>query len=120
MANPCNGTGTITSVDLWFYASATGVKVATFSKAGSIFTPRAVATIGNVTSGSVQTFPVTLAVNAGDYIGVYFATGQLEIDGSGGVAYWGSGGPDYTDGPHTYVENVGYALSVYGTGTGIV
>jgi hypothetical protein len=117
-ANPANETGTITSVQLWFIDNATGVKVATFSKSGSVITPRSVATIGNVTGGSVQTFVVSLAVESGDYIGAHWDTGWLERDTSGGagILYFLSN-TDGTTAPWTPDSFFsGHAISIYATG----
>jgi hypothetical protein len=114
-ANPAVSSGTLTSVELWFATNATGVKVATFSKVGAVFTPRAVATIGNVTAGSKQTFAVSLAVQTGDYIGLYFATGTIE-DGVGASLWIDTYRGDRTGVPWTYTEAVGYDMSIYGTG----
>lgn len=112
--NPANHGGLITSVDLWFAVSATGVKVATFSKSGSVFTPRAVAAIGAVTAGAKRTFVVSLAVASGDYIGFYGVLGNIELDSSGGST-WLLAGADGTTGPNTY-NHYGYEISIYATG----
>jgi hypothetical protein len=115
--NPANTTGTLTSVDLWFditWGNATGVKVTTCTKSGTTFTPHAVATIGNVTAGSMQTFAISIAVAAGDYIAFYAATGRMERATAGGSAWYAVG--DCTGGAATYTESPGSLLSLYGTG----
>jgi hypothetical protein len=118
--NPIAASGTITSVELWFSSygtNATGVKVAIFSKSGSVFTPRSVANIGNVTKGAKQTFSVSLDAEAGDYIGLYWAAyaAYLENDWSGG-GWWNSPPGDYTGGAATYNFMAGAEISIYGTG----
>ena len=91
------------------------MKVGTFSKSGTTFTPRSVETIGNVTGGSKQTFDVSLDVKAGDYLGFYSATGAIELDIAGGVAVWSVAG-DQTGAATTYSESVSGAISIHGTG----
>jgi hypothetical protein len=121
-ANPVNATGRVTSIELWFSnydVNGAGVKVATFSKSGSIFTPRAVATIGVVTKGSKQTFAVSLAAETGDYIGMYSSSGELETDTVGGSGLWSAVG-DYTGSATTYTEAAGYEPSIYGSGISFI
>jgi hypothetical protein len=121
-ANPVNATGRVTSIELWFSnydVNGAGVKVATFSKSGSIFTPRAVATIGVVTKGSKQTFAVSLAAETGDYIGMYSSGGELEADIAGGSGLWSAVG-DYTGSATTYTEAAGYEPSIYGSGISFI
>jgi hypothetical protein len=120
MENPVAIAGTLTSAELWFNAivgTATGVKVATFSKDGSTFTPRSVSSIGNVTAGSKQTKAVNLAAVIGDYIGFYVLNGYIEADSTGGAAYWSAAG-DQTGGPAAFTEYAGRIVSIYATGTG--
>jgi len=114
--NPANATGRLQYVELWFETNATGVKVATFSKSGSVFTARDVVTIGNVTAGSKQTFSVDLAVSVGDYIGVYYQTGTISADTSGGTGIYNLYG-DHTDDAETYALGAGDAISLYATGS---
>jgi hypothetical protein len=116
MGNPANESGTITSVELWFTFNAETVKVATFSKSGTTFTPRAVATIGAVAKAAKRTFAVSLAVASGDYIGIYFSSGQLDRSTSGGSGvYYKSG--DNTGAAGSYALEDGHAISVYATGS---
>ena len=115
--NPANETGHITSVELWFNTNATGVKVGVFYGSGASYTCRAYATIGNVTAGSKQTFAVDIAVQAGDFLGVYFATGQIEQGTGANYGYYKFG--DQTgSGTKTYSSAASYAFSVYATGLG--
>jgi hypothetical protein len=117
VTNPADGTGTLSVVEVWCQADATGVKVATFSKSGTTFTARAAATIGDVTAGSKQTFTVSIAVVVGDYIGMFMETGRVDISLTGGSGVWYAAG-DKTGTSATYTEYAGRALSLYGKGAG--
>jgi len=117
--NPANDSGTITSVELWYATNATGVRVGTFyNVGGSNYTCRDSVVIGNVTSGSKQTFNgLSITVVAGDYIGFYDTVGTPERDTSGFSGYV------YLTGEHidpsdsgTYTLNDDDALSIYATG----
>lgn len=121
--NPANASGIITSIEI--YASAAyplvGCKVGTFyTTNGNTLKCRDVEDIGNVSGGSKQTFSgLSLAVVAGDYIGIYYSTGGVY------VAYTGGSGEWYITGDHciiddetTYTLDSGgdSILSLYGTG----
>lgn len=116
-ANPVNANGTITSCDLWFATNATGVKVGIMRLvSGTTYTCVASVTLGAVQAGAKRTFTVNLPCQAGDLIGVYYATGAIESGAGSATAYL-----RYEDGldgqPHTYSTQEA-AISVYGTGVG--
>ena len=77
--------GRITTVDIWANTNMTGCKVGTFryTESGK-WVCRDYHTIGNVTSGSAQTFDVNIEVEPYDRIGIYFATGDIEAATAGG------------------------------------
>jgi len=118
LANPANQTGVIDRIEIWFSANATGVKVGTFFGTAPTFTSRDVAIIGSVTAGSKQVFTgLNIAVQAGDYLGIYCTTGDMEYDTSGGVNIYFLAGDQFGAGAQVYTQNAGDAQSVYGTGT---
>ena len=123
-ANPANHSGKLTSFELWFDISqgnATGVKVGTFFGSGTSYTSRDVESIGNVTAGSKQTFTGrNCLVEIGDFIGIYYATGDIEFDQDpGGANNYFKVGDQFGTGEQTYAGFTGLA-SIYGTGsTGI-
>jgi len=88
-ANPANETGTITSIEIWAGTSLENCEVATFFVvSGNFLSTRDTHTIGAVTGGSKQTFSgLSLDVQAGDYIGIYFTAGTLD-QGEAGVGLW--------------------------------
>ncbi len=118
LSNPANLSGLITSVDVWAATNITGLRVGTFYLvSGTTYRCRASAAIGNVTAGSKQTFPVSLPIQKGDFIGWYFATGTLDAAASGGSGgMWVDG--EYIDpgdsASYTAVANAIYSL--YGEG----
>jgi hypothetical protein len=98
MNNPANASGTLNSVEIWANVDMTGVKVVAFNNtSGNVLSPRsAPALIGNVTAGSKQTFTVSLPIQAGDYIGIYAATGNIDGSLLSGAGWWYKAG-DYTE-----------------------
>lgn len=117
--NPANGTGIITSVELYALAGEDleGCKVGTFSRDGDKFTCRDYATIGDVIGGSKQTFG-GLSINcvAGDYIGIFFSVGLLERDISGYAGVYSKSGDQFDADEQTYTLFADDANSLYGTG----
>lgn len=115
--NPSNLEGYINTVELWFANNATGVKVGTFSGSGTSYTSRDFASIGNVTAGSKQTFTnLKIRVKAGDFLGIYFATGDIEYELSGGSDVYYKAGDQFGAGAQTYTQNAGDLISIYATG----
>jgi len=87
--NPANESGTITSVEVWVNTAMTQVQVATFEEISTDrFSTRDTKTdIGNLGTGYHQ-LDVSLEVQAGDYIGMYFATGAIEMTVAGTIEPW--------------------------------
>jgi len=116
LANPLGGAGTVTSVDIWANVNLpSDCKVGIFYSAGGTdFTCRAFQSIGAVTAGSKQTVSVSLAGQAGDYIGIYYnGPGSIERSATGGSGcYYYSG--DATDGTYTYDVLADDAISLQG------
>lgn len=78
--NPANAYGTITMVQIYCGTSLVGCKVATFEEISpNYFTTRATEYIGAVASGATRTFEVTLDVRTGDFIGIYFSAGNIDV-----------------------------------------
>lgn len=118
--NAANATGTLDTVEIYANTDMTGVKVGTFYlSSGTTYVCRDSATIGNVTSGSKQTFAgLSIDVEAGDLLGLYWSGGALEADSTGGGGMLVPGLGDYaTPGASTsYTSYSGYELSIYATG----
>ena len=117
LGNPANETGALTSVEIWAATSMTGCKVGTFYGSAPNFTKRDSASIGNVTAGSKQTFTsLNISIETGDFIGIYFGTGDVEFDTSGGTDVYYKAGDQFEAGTQTYTQAASDAMSVYGTG----
>lgn len=117
--NPANESGTITSVEIWANTNMTGVEVATFYVvSGNNLSTRDTHAIGDVTGGSKQTFSgLSIDVQVGDYIGMWYATGELEVDVTGGTGVWAVSDIDLIPCTnHTFTSYASYAFSLYGTG----
>ena len=118
--NPANLSGTITSIEIWANTTLSNCEVATFFVvSGNNLSTRDTHTIGSVTAGSKQTFSgLSITVEAGDYLGIYFTAGTLEAAGSGGEDIWRYAYGDQipcTD--VTFVVEGGDVISLYGTGS---
>lgn len=113
--NPANESWTINTVDLWYQAGATWVKVATFYFVSwTVFAARDSVTIWNVTSGSKQTFSwLNLSVEAWDFIWVYHTFWNIERSSSwfAGIRYAST---DLTNTSAPYTFESWDAISVYG------
>lgn len=118
-ANTANATGILTSFEVYFYTgtSVTGVKLGTFSGSGTSWTKRDYESIGSVTAGSKQTFTgKNCDVQTNDVIGMYFTTGKIYRDSSGGTGAGYCDSDMFDSSSHTYTALSGYAYSFYGTG----
>jgi len=90
IANTANGTGTLTNVQIFANQNLSDCKVGVFYTDGGNYKCRSAATIGAVTAGSTQTFTVSLAITTGDFIGIYYSSGALDRDDSGGTSAYTS------------------------------
>lgn len=115
ITNPANLTGKITSVEIWAEVTMGSVEVATFFLvSGNNYSTRDYEAIGTVTSGAKRTFTVDLDVHIGDYIGIYYVTGNLSGEAGGGDNRWKTG-------DHIPCTNFLFSVStaqasLYGTG----
>lgn len=117
--NPANISGTLSQVELWFANKlAENVKVGTFFAVDDQYECRDAVTIGDVAYGSKQTYTgLSLTVEAGDYLGIYYTAGNIERDTSGysGVLYHYGALCDPED-RSSYTLLSGDAISIYATG----
>ena len=87
-SNPANLSGIITLVKIFAESAMIGVKVGIFYKTnGNTFSTRSSVTLGNVADRDTEHI-VNLAVEAGDYIGIYFTGGSIVRDTTGFVGAW--------------------------------
>ena len=117
LENPANDTGTLDTVELWMHSDASGVKVGTFSGSSLTWNDRDYESIGNVTSGSKQTFTgLSIDVSTNDLIGLYFASGAIEMTNIGWSGMLAGSGDHFGSGDNGYLLNNGRTFSLYGTG----
>ena len=115
--NTANATGTLTSCQIWFNTAGSGVKIGTFYGTPPNFTSRDVETIGNVTAGSAQEFTgLSIDVQVGDYLGIYWSGGNIEYDTSGYSGVWYKAGDQFGAGSQAYSALAGDGLSIYAEG----
>jgi hypothetical protein len=120
---PIAASGTIITAEVWAYSDMQNFRVGIFYNAGGdSYTCRSsTASLGTVTAGSKQTFTdLTLTANAGDFIGCYSTTGEIEKtnSGSGNAWYYGNkigvGNNDtYNISSNTTISLGGYAAPSY-------
>lgn len=114
---PADGTGTITTWQVYFNGASTGFEIATFFVvSGNSLSTRDSESIGNVASGLWTGTGLSTDVVLGDYPGAYITAGSYRVDAAG-TGYWYNAGDQI---PCTNF-NFGAAvsprtLSIYGTG----
>lgn len=101
-----NGTGTITSMSFYFNTSdGSDVKAGTFYGSSTSWTNRDLESIGNITSGSKQTFTgLSCDVTTGDLLGSYCTSGaraESVLAGNGSLYKLGD---QFTNGTQTYTS----------------
>ncbi|GAI76160.1 unnamed protein product, partial [marine sediment metagenome] len=117
--NPANASGTLHSVKVYAFISLNGLRVGTFYLTnGNKLKCRDSALIGHVENGTVRTFTgLSIAVEAGDYIGCYYTSGNIERDAEGFLGIWSRYGESIDPGDEaTYTFYAGDAISLYGYG----
>ncbi|MBA7588473.1 hypothetical protein ES708_30531 [subsurface metagenome] len=118
--NPANASGTIKTAEIWSNTDLAGVRIGIFyTTNGNTLKCRSSAIIGAVTGGSKQTFPgLSLSVEVGDFIGIYYDTGNIERD-TGAAGMWRVNAENIDPGDESVYEwLVGQTLSLYGIGEG--
>lgn len=87
---PAAVAGTITSIEIWAFANITGLRVGTFytTNGDTLKCRDSEAIAGTITAGSKVTKAVTIAVEIGDYLGLYFTGGNIESSPSGYAGWW--------------------------------
>ena len=118
IGNPANASGTITSVQIFAQQTMANCKVGTFSGSGTTYTPRDSESLGAVTEASVQTFPgLDIDVESGDFIGIYFSAGRIEMNTADGSGLYYKVGDQFAAGEQTYsLYGAAYKIAVYGEG----
>ena len=117
--NPANGTGKITSIEIYAHSAMTDVEVATFYQvSANVFSTRDNEAIGNISAGYSQ-HNVDLDVEAGDLLGMHYTSGEMELTGTGQgqVGVWKLNDVDAipcTDTTFTFVADCTFSL--YGSG----
>jgi hypothetical protein len=122
--NSANANGILDTVEIWLVSkeATNNSFIGTFSAAGDVLTCRDSESIGNVTTGSKQTYTgVSISVNTNDYLGANdkntLANPLIEraTSGGGGIWYYSGEKIDPTDTATFSVLN-GQEISIYATG----
>ena len=119
--NPANLSGIITEIKTFVETELNGCYFGIFENTGGLnFKCRSAVAIDIVAVGLVA-HEVNLAVVAGDYIGMYFAGGNMDRNDAGGVGYWYEGSNNcVVDDETTYTFSGGRILSLEGSGAEVV
>ena len=117
--NSANESGVINSIEIWSDTDLSNCEVATFYRDGEVneFSTRDTEFIGAVEDDAKRTFEVSLDVEAGDYIGMYYTAGYMERDNSGCDGMWAKSGDNIPCTNITFTNYATSAISLYGTGT---
>lgn len=124
MANPALNPGTITTVELYLAACSTGTnwKVGSFHGSGTDYTCRNYETLSALSVGFNQKTGLSIAVEAGDFIGFFIPDGnsdRLDLDGDGSDYYYHKVGDQFEAGQQTYTKSDYPAIpSLWGEGQG--
>ncbi len=114
--NPANEAGIIDTVNIWANLNMSGCIIAIFSVDGNNVTARDSVYIGDISFGSQQLTDLSLEVEAGDYIGMYFSGGKIERNDNGGSGMWFKTGDQTSCVDTAFTFNVGDRVSLNGTG----
>jgi len=121
--NPANASGVLHSVKVHARTSMTGLRVGTFyitsgSPPYAFLKCRDSELVGDVEAGAERTFTgLSITVQEGDYIGCYFALGDIDNTGSGFLGKWRVSGEYIDPGDEAeYYFLEGDACSLYGYG----
>jgi len=124
--NPANADGEITQIEIWAAGTIAGCEVATFYRPDpsgfpNNFTTRDTEYIGDVLSGSKQTFEVSLNVHEGDYIGMFYTSGGVEwtTDGADPGELWYAYGDKIPCTNQLFDLGGTQGISLYGTGVAV-
>ena len=118
-ANPANASGILASVEVRAHSALSGCKVGTFYQSGGAgeYTCRDYTVIGSVPAGSKQTFSgLSIDVEAGDLLGIYFSDGYIEANESGQAGIYSLSGDHFESGEQAFDFYSGDAVSIYATG----
>ena len=122
--NAANATGIITSVSIYSNVALEGIKVASFYSTGADeFSTRDYASLANQGGAGLTTYtaPTGLSpfeIRTGDYIGIYFSAGQLDVsDGVGsGLYHFGGDGIPCTEQEFILAPGADHTTSLSATG----
>ena len=111
--NPSLSIGSLATFYAWWDSNGTGCKVGTLYGSSDSWTFRDAETIGNTTSGSLQTYTgKDCLVSIGDVIGYYLATGDIEAETTGGLGLGYKAGDQYGQGARTYTVTGSWAAGI--------
>jgi len=119
--NPANATGVLTTFQVYAGATITNFKVGTAYGSGTSFTSRDYVSIGEVTSGSVQTFTgLACDVQTGDCIINHPPSGYIRHSTTGGSGIVYRSGDSFDGLVHTYTSGAAAGrVSLYSTGINV-
>lgn len=118
IGNPCNATGIITEVKFTTASSAANTtRVGVFYGTAPDFTCRSSSSEWtDCTTAGEYTKTVSLACQAGDYIGVYNSGCTTERNNSNGSGYYYKSGQNFGSSATYTAGSATYKVAIYGTG----
>jgi hypothetical protein len=113
--NPANASGIIDVLEIFMDTNGAGVKIGVATGSGTTWAINDYETIGNVSSGSKQTFTgKEVTVTAGDCMAVWGSSGELETGTTGSSLY--KAGDQCGTGSQSGYTTTSRTLSLYATG----
>jgi endoglucanase len=115
LSNPAETAETLTELDIKPPTAMTGVKVGAFYLVGgTTYHCRSIADISNLDAGVSYHLPISLAVQPGDVIGIFCATGNVVVTYSGGSGFYYAWGDKVTvDSESSFALWGNYPMSLY-------
>lgn len=116
--NPANASGTITTVEMWVDVALNNIKIATFFVVSSNnLSTRDTHTIEGVIDIGYNEFSgLSIAVEAGDYIGIQSTHGTMSRGAVGLVGLWYAESLFIPCTNETFTSLADWGISLYGTG----
>ena len=117
--NPATISGVVTTIEIYADTAMTDVEVATFFvESGDNLSTRDSETIGNVAAG-YNSFTVSLDVMVGDFLGIYYSAGKIDM-ALGGSGYWSLFGDNIPCNDVDFgLQSSNGIMSLYGIGTSL-
>lgn len=119
-ANAANASGYITTVQIYTNETMGTIQVAAFSASGDNLTTNGLVSLADASAGlNTYNAPedfIAFAISSGEYIGIYFATGNIDYVVGSGSGDWSLLGDFIPCTNQAFDSNANTEMSLYATG----